>query len=139
MKEYILMLEPDADDRYIASHFFQQRQYPVAIEYVYDTDQLLACLHACGPWKKLPALILVNLYAGPMTIPALIQTLKQHVTTAPIPVIVLSGNKNPEAMHACYSAGAASFVVKPDLFHATDEKILNFFNYWFRTVELTGH
>jgi CheY-like chemotaxis protein len=138
MKDYILMLEPDPDDRHITRHFFHERKYPVSIEFVRDTDQLLACLHACGPWKKLPALILINLYAGPLTTPTLIRTLKQHITTAPIPVIVLSGNKNPEAMHACYSAGAASFVIKPDLFQATDEKILHFFNYWFRTVELMG-
>ncbi|MBT1688024.1 response regulator [Dawidia soli] len=138
MKDYILMLEPDLDDRHIVKHFFEARNYPVELEFVHDTDQLLACLHACGPWKKLPALILVNLYAGPVKTPVLIQTLKQDVVTAPIPVIVLSGNKNPEAMRACYSAGAASFVIKPDLFHTTDEKISNFFNYWFRTVELTG-
>lgn len=138
MKDYILMLEPDADDRHITKHFFQERKFPVAIEFVRDTDQLLACLHACGPWKKLPALILVSLAAGRLQTPALIQTLKQHVITAPIPVIVLSGSKNPEAMRACYSVGAASFVIKPDLFQATDKKILNFFNYWFLTVELTG-
>jgi CheY-like chemotaxis protein len=138
MKDYILMLEPDADDRYIVQHFFRERKYPVAIEFVRDSDQLLACLHACGPWKKLPALILINVDAGRMKTPALIQTLKQHVITAPIPVIVLSGCKDAETMHACYSVGAASFVIKPDLFQATDEKILHFFNYWFRTVELTG-
>lgn len=138
MKDYILMLEPDADDRHITKHFFREKKYPVAVEFVRDTNQLLACLHACGPWKKLPVLILVNLYAGPLNAPELIRALKQHVITAPIPVIVLSGNKNPEATHACYSAGAASFVIKPDLFQATDEKILHFFNYWFRTVELTG-
>jgi CheY-like chemotaxis protein len=138
MKHYILMLEHDPDDRHIIQHFFQERNYPVSIDFVQDSDQLLACLASCGSGRAFPSLILMNVSSGPLGGAELVRRLKSDPAVAPIPVVVLSGNKDPEKTRACYSAGAASFAVKPDLYQATDEKIANFFNYWFKTVELAG-
>jgi response regulator RpfG family c-di-GMP phosphodiesterase len=130
------MLEHDGDDRYLTQSFFDENKLAAKIDFVLTSDQLFNYLAESASSQKFPALILLNIQSGPQDIIAVIKSLKSTPVILKIPVIVLSGIEDNEKSLRCYEAGAASYIVKPDLADTTSEKILSFFNYWFKTVKL---
>jgi CheY-like chemotaxis protein len=134
-KPWILMLEHDADDRYITQSFFDENSIDVKIRFVQDEAQMMAELIATD---DLPALILMNMVSSPAGAEKVIRDLKSDQQLKHIPVVVLSGSVNPVRSKECYAAGASSVIVKPDSMELTNKKILSFVNYWFNTVELSN-
>lgn len=131
----ILMLEHDDDDRYITQSFFDENNYDIKIDFVSDSDALISHLKKCD-LKNIPALILLNHFAAPLSAPEILKYLKSNQAYSHIPVVVLSGNENTDIVRQCYALGASSFIIKPDRDDQTVTKISNFVKYWFETVAL---
>jgi CheY-like chemotaxis protein len=137
MARYILMLEDDEDDRYITQSVFKEHEYAIPIQFTTTSQEVFAYLAECVRNKKeLPALILLDYHAHPVNAVDIINLLKKERSFSHIPVIVLSGSLKKEIVAECYAAGASSFIQKPWKVKETDEKISNFFRYWFETVIL---
>lgn len=133
----ILMLEHDDDDRYITQTYFDENQYDIQIDFINDSDELVSYLKKCDSKTVVyPSLILLNHFAAPLDAIEVLTYLKTNPKYSHIPVVVLSGNKDPDIVKKCYSLGASSFIQKPDEEQQTVSKISNFVKYWFETVEL---
>jgi response regulator RpfG family c-di-GMP phosphodiesterase len=135
-KTFILMLEPDADDRYITETFFKENAFDVAIEFTADEEELEEKMSDLRLKNELPTLILLTIRTNAVAGIALIRKLKAKKEYVHIPVVVLSGITDERLVKQCYTAGASSFICKPIGDRLTNEKILNFLRYWFQTVEL---
>jgi CheY-like chemotaxis protein len=135
---FILMLEPDADDRYITETFFRENDFHARLEFVADEEELEDRMSDLRLQNDLPSLILLSIRTNPQLGILLIKTLKSKSAYAHIPFVVLSGISDENLVKQCYAAGANSFICKPSGDQSTNQKILNFFQYWFRTVELAG-
>lgn len=132
------MLEYDPDDRFIVSKVFEEHRYQARLEFVSNGEGLFACLDHCRQSKlPYPALILINLYATPQDGREILRQLKVNLDYRHIPVVILSGAKDPKIARECYSLGASSFIQKPGPLSEINEKIGNFFRYWFETVVLS--
>lgn len=137
MKRSILMLEYDDDDRYITQATFDENNLPVKLHFVDSSNDLFAFLISCERSQlSLPALILLNYYATPVSAEDIISSLRANPKYAHIPIVVLSGAMNAEMIRECYVCGANSLIRKPNSGAEIKEKILSFVRYWFQTVEL---
>jgi CheY-like chemotaxis protein len=133
MGRTILMLEHDDDDRYITQAVFAEHQYDVKLQFVTNREEFFTALK--NPAIH-PSLILLNFHAGPSNAIEIIREVRKTERYKSTPVIVLSGSVKNEVISECYAAGANSFIQKPWSSKTTDEKVRNFFYYWFKTVEL---
>lgn len=133
----ILMLEPDDADRFITKIYFEENNFLADLQFAGNSSEFFNYLE--GRTKQsldMPALILLNMHAVPQNAADILRDLKASPALAHIPVVILSGSKDPKMIKECYSLGASSFIQKPDNEPDTNKKILNFINYWFQTVEL---
>ena len=133
----ILMLEHDEDDRYITQSVFDENNYNINLQFVTNSHDLTAFLEDCvSKRSQLPALILLNYHAHPLTAKEIIMKMRADTRFQHIPLVVLSGTVHPDVVKECYQEGANSFIKKPSSEKATTTKISNFIKYWFETVEL---
>jgi len=131
------MLEHDDDDRFITSHVFEENRYGAHLEFVNNGQAVFSWLSHCSDnYLPLPALILISIHTMPEDGMDVLKRLKSDERYKHIPVVVLSGSKDPSIARECYALGASSFIQKPSLLSETNDKITNFFRYWFNTVEL---
>ena len=107
MKRSILMLEHDDDDRYITQTVFDERQYPVSLQFVNNSDELIAYLLTCERHlNTFPSVILLTQHAAPLTAVEIVKYLKGSRRYSHIPVVILSGTADQEFVQQCYEAGA---------------------------------
>jgi CheY-like chemotaxis protein len=134
----ILMLEHDADDRFITSHIFEENKYPAHIEFVNNSADVFLYLSACKERRQhYPAMILINLHTAPLDGREILKQLKAVPEYRHIPVVILSGSTDAAIAQECYALGASSYIQKPALLSETKKKVENFFRYWFQTVVLS--
>ena len=127
---YILMLEDDADDRYITESTIQELGYDIPIKFLSYGRELLAHLNQSDK----PALILLDY--NPVTGADMLRQLKTHPDFNHIPVVILSEVASQNHVRQCYQLGANSFIKKPQTAELTKQKIETFFKYWFEVTEL---
>lgn len=131
------MLEHDDDDRYITEAVFNENRYPLTLEFVVNSTDLFAHLLSCEKrLATLPSLIFLNYHASPLGAVDILRTLKENPRYRHIPVVVLSGTVEDDALRKCYEVGANSFITKPSSAQQINEKISSSIKYWFETVEL---
>ena len=127
---YILMLEDDADDRYITESTIQELGYDIPIKFLSYGHELFTYLNQSDQ----PALILLDY--NPVTGADMLRQLKTHPDFSHIPVVVLSEVALQNHVRQCYQLGANSFIKKPQTAEKTKQKIETFFKYWFEVTEL---
>ncbi|HZE86162.1 MAG TPA: hypothetical protein VE035_17705 [Puia sp.] len=132
MKRSILMVENDADDRYLTEETFRSEAVEAEIEFI-DSTVLPGYLQHI---TKIPHLIILSLSSQAYDLPGLISSIRNAEGCRPVPLIVLSDVARPGDVEKCYSLGANSFIKKPDSYTNTLFKINTFINYWFGTIEL---
>lgn len=133
----ILMLESDADDRFITSSIINEFSYQLDLVFVNYGEEVFKYLEHCqANGDALPALILLSLTVNPRDGMEVLRQLKSNAHYNHIPVIVLTGVKQAAITRECYALGASSFIEKPISAHDTNTKIANFLKYWLETVEL---
>jgi CheY-like chemotaxis protein len=131
------MLEPDDADRFITKIFFEEHHFEADLHFTASSGEFFSFLENCRAAKSgTPDLILLNMHAVPLNAAAILKTLKADADLCHIPVVILSGSRDPKMIRECYALGASSFIQKPDSEAETNTKILNFIKYWFETVDL---
>jgi CheY-like chemotaxis protein len=133
----ILMLESDADDRFITTSIISEFPYQLDLAFVnYGEDVFKYLEHCRESGNALPSLILLSLTVNLQDGMEVLKQLKSNPRYNHIPVIVLTGVKQNAVVKECYALGASSFIEKPISVHDTNTKIANFLKYWLETVEL---
>lgn len=134
----ILMLEHDADDRFITSQVFEENQYKAQLEFVHNREGVFEYLTHCLKERlPLPAMIIINLHTTPLDGREILKQIKTVPEYRHIPVVILSEIKDIAVARECYALGASSFIQKPSMMSETNAKVTSFFKYWFQTVELS--
>jgi response regulator RpfG family c-di-GMP phosphodiesterase len=131
----ILMLESDADDRFITTSMISEFPYQLNLAFVNFGEELFKYLGHCREiGDALPSVILLSLTANLREGMDVLKKLKADPLYNHIPVIVLTGVKQTAVVKECYALGASSFIEKPISARDTNTKIANFLKYWLETV-----
>jgi len=135
----LLMLETDADDRFITSSIISEFPYQLNLAFVNYGEEMFKYLEHCRQTgNALPSLILLSLSVNPRDGIEVLKQLKSNPLYNHIPVVVLTGVKQSGIVKECYALGASSFIEKPISARDTNAKIANFLRYWLETVELVS-
>ena len=128
----VLMLEEDADDRYLTNEVLNELDVEVDIRFFSSGDALFEHLEI----SPRPSLILLDYNSSPENAPRILKKLKSDPRFVFIPVVVLSDSDLPAYKKECYTNGASSFIKKPHSVEGTKNKIETFFRYWFEVAEV---
>lgn len=106
-------------------------------------DEALDYLHRRGPFQDpvvspRPGIILLDLNLPGIDGREVLTEIKRTLGLAPIPVVVLTTSSDLRDVHACYEAGANSYVQKPVDFSGFMQAIQRLHDYWFNVVVLPG-
>ena len=132
MNRFVLMLEEDADDRYITQEILSSLEIDIQIKFLSNSNEFFSFLSN----SEKPALILVDYNSNPDNGLQVLKKLKSNSFSADTPIVILSDSDDPRYKNECYKYGACSFIKKPDSVEGTNKKIAAFFNYWFNVVEV---
>ncbi len=86
--------------------------------------------------EPLPCLVLLDLNLPGMNGLQMLEELRQIKQSLSIPIVVMSTSNNPLDIAACYSFGAAGYIIKPFKLDQYIEKVRELMHYWFNTVIL---
>jgi len=134
-QQYILMIEDDADDRYITETVFMENGYPIRLEFLLNDAEVIEHLGQYTD-ENLPSLIILDKNLPKTNGLELLSKLKAHDRYKYIPIIIVSGSASEKEIVESYLLGANSFIQKPLTNHLTTERINTFVQYWFGVVDL---
>jgi len=132
MHSYVLMLQTDAEDRFITESTMSEMEYAISMKFLDDIDKLDEYVAQEG----LPSLILLNDSGSILQKSQLLRQLKGNPAYGHIPLVVLGEKTTDDYIRQCYRAGASSYITKPSSVKETKKKIGTFFSYWFDVAEV---
>ena len=114
----VLIVEDDASDAKLLLRGFKKAKVLNPIVHLSNGDEALQYLAGAGRYGDrnkypLPAVILLDLTMPGMSGIELMQWMRVQGEIKRIPVVVLTGDSNPNTVDAAYDLGANSYLVKP--------------------------
>lgn len=135
---WILLVDDDADDRYLLQTAFEESNTPCRLDYVEDGDEIFTYLdkqvQPDSEGEQLPDLILLDLNMPKKNGWQVLNELKQSPLFKHIPVVILTTSKSPEHVRKSYTLGASSFISKPSSFSNLVEVAQVLGKYWIDVV-----
>jgi CheY-like chemotaxis protein len=131
---HILMVDDDADDRYLTQTAFEENDIQCQMQFVDDGNEVLNFLNTQqqnGPASgKLPHLILLDLNMPKKNGWQVLDEIKKSPEFKHIPVVIFTTSKSPEHVRQSYHLGASSFITKPSSFNNLVEITKIIGQYW---------
>ena len=141
-KNFILVADDDADDRFLIQTAFKENGYDDKIEFVENGVELLKFLNDISQNSSresvFPGFILLDLNMPKKSGREVLQEIKQHPVFKTIPVIVYTTTKNESEIKRCYELGANTYIVKPARFEALLKVVEGIRSYWLTTASIPG-
>jgi len=106
MSQQILLIDDDRALVEAMQAWLQEAGYQVTV--AYDGRTGLTMVR-----QRLPDLIVLDIKMPGFDGWQTLQALREHQTTAPIPVVLLTACDDPGSVHKCYELGGAWFYTKP--------------------------
>ena len=113
-KYKLIIVENDEDEQYFMREGFEQSGLFDILALLRNGDLLLEWIHSKGTEK--PELILSDLNMPGKNGYEILSFLKEMDGYKNIPVIITSTSSTNSIMQKCLDAGAADYVIKPDIF-----------------------
>jgi len=137
----ILMAEDDPDDRALIMDAFQETRIQGELRVVKNGQELLDYLYNRGDFEitenaPKPQLILLDLNLPGVGGHEVLEEIKSHSTLRRIPVVVLTTSQDEQDVIRSYSAGASSYITKPQSFEGLVNVIGLLGKYWLEVAEL---
>ena len=115
VRKKMLVIEDEKIDAISIGHVLKQ-QFPNAeLEVVTNGEQALDWIQR---FRQVPnetlSLILMDLTIPRMSGLDLISEFKAHQQLRNVPIVILSGSENPQAIDSAYKSGACGYVIKPN-------------------------
>lgn len=129
--KYVLMLENDADDRYITQTTLAELGYDVPMRYEYYSAALPELLKL-----DIPSIILLAYNTSPESGLEIVKHFRSFQQYIHVPIIILVEELPPHYIKRYYAAGANTVIKKPSSVELTRKKVKVFFEYWFNVAEL---
>lgn len=128
-KDPILIVDDDADDRYIILEAFRENQCEKPCMPLENGDQLMEFLHAM-PEKESPSLIVLDLNMPGKDGKQALKEIKQDPRFQHIPTVILTTSASLKEKHQVYSLGANCFITKPGRYKEFLEIIKSISHIW---------
>lgn len=131
----ILLVEDSEEDAELAVAALKARNLADKVIRLVDGDEALEFLCASNwssNWESEnpPKLILLDLHLYRMGGLEVLQQLKVHDRTRPIPVVIFSNAADRKEIMECYRLGANSYVVKPSDPQQFGQMVADIVHYW---------
>lgn len=136
----IVLVDDDADDRYLTEKAFQASSLANPIATLTSGDELLAYLRHEDGYSAhnapRPGLILLDYHMPGKTGLDTLHEIRADDALSGIPVIILTTSSAERDVVASYENGANSFVTKPVTFEGLVQAIQDIDHYWMQVVKL---
>jgi two-component system response regulator len=131
----VLLVEDSEEDAELAVAALKSRNLGDKVIRLVDGDEALEFLCASNwssNWEREnpPKLILLDLHLHRMGGLEVLQQLKVHDRTRPIPVVIFSSAADRKEIMECYRLGANSYVVKPADSKKFAQVVADIVHYW---------
>jgi CheY-like chemotaxis protein len=119
LKNNIIIVEDDADDRFLMKTAFSENGFDDSLLYLENGYELLRFLdsqkgaHREG---KMPGLILMDLNMPKMNGREVLQEIKKEGYWLHLPIVIFSTTQNDNEMKKCLELGALAYYTKPVTF-----------------------
>jgi CheY-like chemotaxis protein len=144
LKPSILIVEDDADDRFLLQTAFIENGYTDTIDFVDNGVDVMNYLYGLSAPEVngddstaskpgYPSFILLDLNMPKKNGREVLKEIKEHPDLKKIPVIIFTTTKNDIEINRCYELGANSYIVKPSSFELLLKIINQIRNYWLTT------
>ncbi|MBL7699424.1 MAG: response regulator [Chitinophagaceae bacterium] len=130
-RKYVLMLENDADDRYITQTTLAELGYDIPVRYEYYSHALPELIK-----HDVPGIILLAYNTSPENGLEVVKHFRSYPQFSHVPIVILIEELPARYIKQYYSAGANTVIKKPSSVELTRKKVKAFFEYWFNVAEL---
>ena len=114
------------------------RDFPgVSAEVLTNGEQALDWLHRYQPGESTISLVLMDLNIPRMHGLTLLTEFKHHEILKDVPIVVLSGNEDPEAIRLAYGAGAVAYVLKRTTVPETSAALSTTLDFWLNVNQVS--
>ena len=134
----VLLIEDNADDERLTLRALRRNNIMNEVVVAVDGETALKHLHGDEGATERPALILLDLRLPGLSGFDVLQKIREHPKTRLIPIVVLTANRDPDAIVKAYEAGANSYLVKPTDPVEYSEVVLQIGMYWLLLNEVAG-
>lgn len=144
----ILIVEDDAEDRYLLQNAFEQIGVTDTVQTVGDGQEAVEYLSGKGPFAdrhkfRFPTLLLLDLKMPRMNGLEFLSYVKHNPSLRVIPTIVFTSSDHREDIRNAYQLGANSYIVKGKTFEMVCGQLKFIYGYWMRVevppVDQQGH
>jgi DNA-binding NarL/FixJ family response regulator len=97
---------------------------------VHCTDSYDAMEYLVDELGERPCLILMNVYASGMPGLDFLKWIKSNEALQTIPIIALADSQKEHYVNACFSLGAAGYIIKAEAYETFKKNIGIILNYW---------
>lgn len=109
----ILLIEDNPLDIDLTKRAFSRRRLTNPLEIMRDGEEALNCLDRWEAGESLPVVILLDLKLPRIDGLTVLQRLKKHPLSQPVPVVMLTSSQDDRDIAEAYRLGANSYIVKP--------------------------
>ncbi|MXN91134.1 response regulator [Flavobacterium sp. Sd200] len=115
MLKNVYLCDDDPDDRELFQNALQQISPDLLLTASGDGEELLLQLY--DSFSSLPDIIFLDINMPGKDGLETLREIKSHLHLYNIPVVIYSTSSQSDTVHATYSLGAKSYLVKPDSFN----------------------
>lgn len=134
----VLLIEDNADDERLTLRALRRNNIVNEVVVAVDGEAALDYLHGEAAGDT-PALIVLDLRLPGLSGLDVLRKIRAHPRTRLVPVVVLTANREPDAIVHAYDAGANSYLLKPTDPVEYSEVVLQIGMYWLLLNEVAGH
>jgi len=124
----VLLVESDFKSTVLIARIFRELGRLDDLVISVDCENALMRLNQPGGTK--PTVVLLDLAMPRMSAMNFLKLLKEDAKFQTIPVVVLADANRPEEVSACYSLGAAGYLVAPNDYGEFRDKLESVCTYW---------
>ena len=124
----VLLVDSDFKSTVMITRIFRELQLLDDLAISVDCENALMRLNETGTVK--PTMILLDLQMPRMSALSFLKLLKEDAKLLTIPVVVLAESDCPDDVSACYSLGAAGYLVKSSDYGELRAKLKSVCAYW---------
>lgn len=136
MRKKVLIIEDEKIDVLNIGRVINHEFPGVSVEVLTTGEQALDWLHRFQTADSIVSLVLMDLNVPRMHGLTLLTEFKRHEIFREVPIVVLSGNEDPEAIRLAYGAGASAYVLKRATAPEMTAAISTTLNFWLNVNEV---
>jgi DNA-binding NarL/FixJ family response regulator len=137
LRKKVLIIEDEKIDVLNIGRVINQEFSGVSVEVLTTGEQALDWLHRFQTADSIVSLVIMDLNIPRMHGLTLLTEFKRHEILKDVPIVVLSGNEDPEAIRLAYGAGASAYVMKRATAPETTAALSTTLKFWLNVNQVS--